>query len=284
MNLENEPADDLSDDALDVFEELESDEGEALDADPDAEDIEDDAEGDPDGDDSDEDDEQSEEANGEDDQPKGKTRTQKRIDKLTREKNDARREADYHRQQLENVQTQFDSLQNQIQVMQPTQQQFQQGMQQGLDPQEVQRLVRQQASDQVEQERFTATVSAVKETLQNNDAGEALTRLSNPALTAFEPEAITALSEAKFPAKVANAIANNEEVFDKFAALKDGVARARFIDRLDGRLESRATAKPKSKAKPTPRVRGAAKRPDKDPDDMNQAEYEAHARKQGWLE
>ena len=245
MNLENEPADDLSDDALDVFEELESDEGEALDADPDAEDIEDDAEGDPDGDDSYEEDEQSEEANGEDDQPKGKTRTQKRIDKLTREKNDARREADYHRQQLENVQTQFDSLQNQIQVMQPTQQQYQQGMQQGLDQQEVQRLVRQQASDQVEQERFTATVSAVKETLQNNDAGEALTRLSNPALTAFEPEAIPHLVRLSFRQKLQTQSPITKRCLVSLQRSKTVLHALALIDRLDGRLESRATAKPK---------------------------------------
>lgn len=283
MNLENETSDDLSDDALDVFEELES---EDVTADADIEDDADDedVDGEPDGDDSDEEDKQSEEAAGEDDQPKGKSRTQKRIDKLTREKNDARREADYNRQQLQSIQAQFDRLQARAQVVQPTQQQLEIGKQQGMDPKQVQDLVRQEANRQVEQERFSATVSTVQKTLEDNGAGGALARLSNPALTPFEPEAVTALSEAKFPARVANAIAENEEAFAKFAALKDGVARARFIDRLDGRLESRVNAKPKSEAKPTPRVRGAAKKPEKDPDDMTQAEYEAHARKQGWLE
>lgn len=282
MNLENETPDDLSGDALAVLDEMDTE----APASPESDDLDDlDAEeSDPDGDEPEQADAQSEEAIGDDDQPKGKSRTQKRIDQLTREKNDARREADFHRQQLQNVQTQFDQLQTQVQYMQPTQQQVDHGAQQGLNPQQVQDLIRQEATNQVEAERFNATVSAVHTTLKDNGAGDALQRLSNPALTNFENEAVIALSEAKFPARVANAITQNEEVFQKFSSLPDGVARARFIDRLDGRLESRATAKPKTEAKPTPRVRGAAKRPEKSPDDMTQAEFEAWSRSQGWLE
>ena len=252
MNLENETPDDLSGDALAVLDEMDTE----APVSPEADDLDNlgAEESDPDSDEPEQADAQSEEANGEDDQPKGKSRTQKRIDQLTREKNDARREADFHRQQLQNVQTQFDQLQTQVQYMQPTQQQVDHGAQQGLNPQQVQDLIRQEATNQVEAERFNATVSAVQTTLKDNGAGDALQRLSNPALTNFENEAVIALSEAKFPARVANAITQNEEVFQKFSSLPDGVARARFIDRLDGRLESRATAKPKTEAKPTPRV------------------------------
>lgn len=283
MNLENEAPDDLSGDALAVLDEIDS---ETPKAEPEAEvEIESEAgEGDPDGDEPEEADAQSDEASGDDDQPKGKSRTQKRIDQLTREKNDARREADYHRQQLQDVQTKFDQLQAQVQTMQPTQQQVEMGQQQGLNPQQVQDLIRKEANNQVEAERFNATVSAVKKTLEDNGAQDALKRLSNAALTPFEPEAMIAMSEAKYPARVANAITQNEEVFQKFSSLPNGVARARFIDRLDGRLESRASTKPKTEAKPTPRVRGAAKKPEKSPDEMSQAEFEAYSRKQGWME
>ncbi|MEL6859298.1 MAG: hypothetical protein AAFO74_13005 [Pseudomonadota bacterium] len=282
MNLENETPDDLSGDALAVLDEMDTEAPAEPEADA-PEDIEAE-ESDPDGDEPEQADAQSDEASGDDDQPKGKSRTQKRIDQLTREKNDARREADYHRQQLQDVQTQFDQLQRQVQTMQPTQQQVEMGAHQGLNPQQVQDLIRQEATQQVEAERFNATVTAVRKILEDNGAGDALQRLSNGALTRFEPEAVTALSEAKFPARVANAITQNEEVFQKFSSLPNGVARARFIDRLDGRLESRQTAKPKTEAKPTPRVRGAAKKPEKSPDDMSQAEFEAWSRKQGWLE
>lgn len=288
MNLENETSDDLSGDALALLDEMDTETGAVAPSSDEEPKPESNEAREPDSDEADalaEADEQSDDA-GADDQPSGKSRTQKRIDQLTREKNDARREADYHRQQLEAVQTQFDRLQAQIQnqnvPLTPEQQQW--GQQQGMTPQQVQDMVREQASQQVEQERFQATVSTLRGTLEAEGAAEALQRLSNPALTNFEPEAVTALAEAKFPARVAKAIASNEEVFAKFSQLKDGVARARFIDRLDGRLESRASTQPKPDAKPTPRVRGAAKPPEKSPDDMNQAEYEAWSRKQGYLE
>jgi len=183
------------------------------------------------------------------------------------------------------VQQQDDALMRQAQTFQATPEQVQAGREQGLTPQQTQELIRQEATNQVQAERFQSTVSGLRKTLEDNGASDALARLSNQKLTPFEPDSVTALSEAKFPAKVAKAIANNEEVFSKFSSLPDAGARARFIARLDGRFESRATGEGKSTStpKPTPRVRGAARKPEKDPEDMSQAEYEAYAEKQGWL-
>lgn len=290
MNLENETSAD-ADEALDLLDNLESDG--AVDvsdddfADEDEPRANTDQVDDEDADDNDPDKGGESDAAASDDKAeKPKSRAQKRFDKLTREKNDARREVEFERQQREALQRNFDQLNAQVQHLQPTREQIEYGQRQGLNETQVQNLVQQQASALVEQERFSATVSGLEDTLRNNGAEEALTRLSNPALTNFEPDAINALSEAKFPARVANAIAGNEKVFSQFSKLKSGVERARFIDRLDGRFESREASKKVSAdvAKPTPRVRGSSRRPEKDPDEMDQAEYEVYARKQGWLD
>jgi len=78
-------------------------------------------------------------------------------------------------------------------------------------------------------------------------------------------------------------LAGNEELFQKFAAMPNGVARARFIDRLDGRLEASSRTKKPVTVKPTPKLRGTTRKPSKNPEDMSQVEYDAYARKQGWL-
>lgn len=223
-------------------------------------------------------------SDGDDDAPKGGSRAQKRIAQLTREKNDARREAEYARQQSQELQREYDRLYRYAQQVRATPEQVQAGQQHGLTADQTQELIRQQATQQVEAERFDQIVVGVRQKLETGGAAEAVKRLSNPALTKFESEAMIALHEAKYPVQVARAIAENEAVFEKFAALKSGVERARFIDRLDGRLESRASGKPSSTdVKPTPRVRGSARKPEKSPDDMSQAEYEAWAAKQGLL-
>lgn len=210
-----------------------------------------------------------------------KSRAQKRIDQLTREKNDARREADYAKRQAEESERHYAELIAQIEASQITPQQVRQGAQQGMTPQQTSEMIRSQAIQHVEAERFYSQVEGLHKTLKDGGAGDALTRLGNAALTPFEVEAVQALAEAKYPALVAKAIAGNEQVFERFSKLRTGVERARFIDRLDGRLEARRTSS--SSAKPTPKVRGTSRAPDKNPDDMSQAEYEAWAAKQGLL-
>ena len=203
-------------------------------------------------------------------------RTQARIDKLTREKNDERREKEYWKRLAEQ-----NAATPQAPQVQATQEQINEGAQQGLTPDQVQGMIQQEAQKQVDAERFQSKVDTLRKTLVDSGAGDALDRLSNQALTPFEKEAVQALSEAKYGAEVAKAIAGNEDLFSKFSALKSGVERARLIDRLDGRLEARA--KPTSKkVKATPKVRGAARKPNNDPDDMSQAEYEAYRVKMGW--
>lgn len=288
MNLENETPDD-SGDALALLDDMDTDapvgDDESIADDAPREDLEDgqaDNE-EPDGDESENDDDQSEAEVSADKAVKPKSRAQKRIDKLTREKNDARREADYALRQTEETNRKYDDLLRQVQQHQATPEQLAQGQRQGLSPEQTQTLIRREATQQVEAERFNHTVTTIKQRLETDGAGDALARLSNPKLTNFENEAVTALTEAKYPAKIAKAIAGNEEVFERFSSLKSGAERARFIARLDGRLEGRAASSVKSDVKPTPRVRGSARKPEKSVDDMTQAEYEAHAEKQGWL-
>lgn len=280
MNLETETSTDPVDDALSLLDDMADETPSGGDDAP-----RDDATGQ-----DDEEQPDTEAANADDEseesqfERKKPSRAEKRIGQLTRQARDAERERDSYRAEIETMRRDYDRLQAQVQAMQATPDQIRQGRQQGLNEQQVQDLVRKQASELVETERFQATVTTLKKTLEDNGAGEALQRLANPRLTNFEPEAVSALAEAKFPDKVAKAIAGNDEVFDRFSKLKTGVERARFIDRLDGRLESRAAGKaPISEAKPSPRVRGSARKPDKSPDEMNQAEFEAWSKKQGLL-
>lgn len=277
-----------SDEALDLLDGLENETDSEEDGSEDV-DLRDDDE--PDSDEEDDDAEASDEELDEDedeDEPEpakhGKGRAKKRIDQLTRKANDARREAEYERRQRERIEQDYRQLTEYIQQLQPTREQVEYGRQQGYSEQDVTKLIREEAAAIADDTRKASVASALRERLESNGARDALERLGNQKLTPFEWECVEALSEAKYPAEVAKAIASNEDIFSRFASLPSAVARARFIDRLDGRFESRksATGK-KAQPKPSPKVRGTTRAPEKNPDDMSQAEFEAWSRKQGLL-
>lgn len=225
--------------------------------------------------DPDDDDDPSSADNG--DKPKKQSRLDKRIGKLTRAQKDAQREAEYWKSRAEALAT---TRQPEPQV---TQEQIDMGAQQGLTPEQVSTQIKTEAAALVERERFESTAQTLRERLESQGAGDALSRLSNPALTNFEPEAVDALASAKYPIKVANALHENEALFNQFRG-KSPVQQAMLIARLDGRLEAQASGKKQaSSVKATPKIRGVARPPSKNPDDMSQAEYEAYAKKKGWL-
>lgn len=215
-------------------------------------------------------------------------RVQKRIDKLTRKAADAEREGGFYKTQLEQErQARLDAERErdwykQRGGHQPEDEDDQQGQTRGLTPQQVEKIIAERAEEVARQKEFASKVSTLKSKLQT-EAPEALARLSNVALTYFEDEAIEALSEASHPVQIAKALNNNTELFNKFSRLPDGAARARLIARLDGSIEARTTAKkPAQQVKPTPKVKGVTRAPEKDPNKMSQAEYEAWSAKQGW--
>lgn len=294
MNTEHKtPTGDPVDDAIDAFEIEDTETDIAEDLREDEDDLSDDDQSDEDDDEISESDDDIDEDledgdEGETDSveaeepkpPKGKSRTQKRIDQLTRQARDAERRAAFSKQQ-------FESVMAQVQATQPTQEQFAEGARQGLTPEQTQELVRRQTESsvkqQLEQERFASKVQTLQEKIIASGQKEALDRLSDESLTRFEPPAVDALYEAKYQTEIVKALNDNEELFDRFSKLPDGNARARFIDRLDGRFEGYKARKTKKTVKATPKVSGAARKPAKDPDDMSQAEYEAYAEKKGWL-
>lgn len=286
MNLENDKSAD-ADDALDLLDDMDlepdtqGDDSDADDEPRDEDDQDDDEAADDDGSDEESDDD------AEADRERGKkpkSRAEKRINRLTREKNDALREAEYARREAAAAKQQFDELANWARTLQPTREQLEYGQQRGMTERDVQDMVRQQAGEMVEAERFEQMGVDLTKRLRDGGANDALSRITNPALVQLSKEAVTALYDAKFSVDVAKTIAGNEEVFTRFANLRTPVEQARFIDRLDGRLEARRASKTKNDAvKPTPRVRGSARKPEKDPEDMSQAEYEAYRKKQGWL-
>lgn len=264
------------DDALDLLDDMED--GDVSLAD---DELRDDEDGE-DGQDGEEDSEEDEnEPGAKDGKPKG-NRVQKRIDQLTREREDAKRERDYFRSRNEQTERRLQELEAWARQVAPTQDQYRQGQNQGYTRQEVQELVQRQAQEIVATERFQSTVDALQTRL-SSEAPEAFARISNPALTMFENEAVEALAETANPTRIVKAIAGNEQLFARFASLPSGAKRAQFIARLDGQIEARRSAKPKpAAAEPTPKVRGASRAPEKDPEKMSQGEYEAWRKKQGW--
>ncbi len=273
--------DDIIDEAIGINDEIDDNADDPRDENPNNDDGEEqdetelNSEDDPDG--GDETGESEEESALDDGEPKKQSRLDKRIGKLTREKNDAAREAEYWRRKAQEAAAT-------PQIPQATQEQLQEGAEQGLTPEQVQAYVNKAATELVGQERFNAKAETLRKTLTDNGAEDALNRLSNSALTSFEVEAVEALADSKYPSEVANAIAGNEELFNQFSSAPNAVRRAMIIARLDGRIEARKHAKPqKSQVKATPKLRGATRPPTKNPDDMSQSEYEAYAIKQGWM-
>lgn len=277
MNLDNKtPAGDPVDDALDALD-MDADNAATEDEDLRPEDTDDDEEeADETKDDASDEDEKDEEedADAEEAKPK-RSRAKKRIDQLTRTARDAERERDYYKNQLD------EARKSGGQGRTPSQEEYRQGQQQGLSRQEIEAWVQQAATAQVREAEFDNVVSKVEDTLRKGGAEDALKRFSNPALTSFYPDAMHALHESKFPAQVAKAISGSEELFSQFSKASPA-GQVAMIARVDGRLEARAAQK-KSKTPPTtPQVRGKSRPPSKNPDDMDQAEYEAWTKKQGF--
>ena len=276
MNDQTAATGDPVDEALELFDEIDT--GDPAEADEDLDADEDPRAAKATDDDEEEGEDDADDASSDADEPvKGKrsSRFQKRIDQLTREKNDAARELEYERSRVQQMEAYVRSLE-------PTQQQVDYGHRQGYSPDQVRGMVQDEARSLIEQERFASTVDGLRARL-NEAAPDALARLSNPALTVFEPEAVEALAETQNSVQIAKAIAGNEELFAKFASLKNGTQRAAFIARLDGRIEGRKSARAKTgQTAATPKVRGTTRAPEKDPEKMDQAEYEAWRRKQGW--
>lgn len=205
-----------------------------------------------------------------------KPRHQKRFNQLTRQKHDAERERDYYKKLYEES-----SRQPAQHQPQPTQQQYRDGAQQGLSRQQVEAWVEEAAQRKVQEAEYSSKVSGVRAKLEEGGAGEALSRLSNPAITNFWPDAALALSDSKFPVQVAKAIAGSDELFSQFQRASPAQQVA-LIARVDGRLEARAAQKSPKNPPATPQVRGKSRPPEKNPDDMDQAEYEAWSKKQGF--
>lgn len=216
-------------------------------------------------------------------------RVQKRIDKLTRKAADAEREGVFYKTQLEQERQRIQDMERELDWYKrgggnqyQHEEQDQGASQRGLTPQQVEEIIAKRADEVSRQKEFASKVETLQSRLQA-EAPEALARLSNQALTNFEDEAVEALSEASHPVQIAKALNNNTELFNKFSRLPNGAARARLIARLDGSIDARMTAKkPAQQVKPTPKVKGVTRAPEKDPNNMSQAEYEAWSAKQGW--
>ena len=277
MNLENQGTADAVDAAIDSLDldDAPDTEGEDLRTEDDSDEEVDEAEASEDdeseSDDEDEDEDDEEEASAKDAKPK-RNRTQKRIDQLTRKAGDAERERDYYKNLYE------ESRFSGNQTRHPTQQEYDYGAQQGYSREDVEAWVQQAADERIQAAEFSNVVSKVEDTLRSGGAEEALARFSNPALTNFYPEAMETLHTAKYPAQVAKAIAGSEELFQQFRSANPA-GQAALIARVDGRMEARSAQKRSGQPSATPKVRGKSRPPEKHPDDMSQAEYEAWTKK-----
>lgn len=246
-------------------------------------------------DESDEDDDESEdEKEGKDAKPRNKKTAGKRISELTRKYNDERRireslEADRKAdaEELEALRRfrQEAMRRSPDEERQPTSDEYEEGRKQGYTREQVEELVQKGVQAQRQQEIFGEKRDTLKQKLVEGGAQSALDRLSNARLVEFQPEALLTLSEAKHPVAVAKALAQNEDLFKQLSETSDPVRQSRLIERIDSRIETRRQIQKEGagqSVKPTRGVRGSTKPPEKHPDDMDQAEYEAYRAKQGW--